>query len=95
MAFPCLTPSDWTTKISCVVRSFSHGPQARIDGGILECPKHNGRSDVTTGEAVRLPAQKPLRTYPVTERDGRLMVCMSGSGAPLGELHVRSSLKGA
>ena len=51
--------------------------------------------DVTRGEAVRLPAQKPLRTYPVTERDGRLVVCMRESGAPLGELHVGSSLKGA
>ena len=54
-----------------------------------------GRFAVTTGEAVRLPAQKPLRTYPVTERDGRLVVCMGESGASLGELHVGSSLKGA
>ena len=66
-----------------------------LDDCILECPKHNGRFDVTTGQAVRLPAQKPLRTYAVTERDGRLVVCMRESDAPLGELHVGSSLKGA
>ncbi len=66
-----------------------------LDDCIIECPKHNGRFDVKTGEAVRLPAQKPLRTYPVTERDGRLVVCMRESNAPLGELQVGSSLKGA
>jgi naphthalene 1,2-dioxygenase system ferredoxin subunit len=58
----------------------THG-RARLSDGflddcILECPKHNGRFDVRTGEAVRLPAQKPLCTYPVTERDGRLVVRM-------------------
>jgi nitrite reductase/ring-hydroxylating ferredoxin subunit len=56
----------------------THG-RAMLSGGflddcILECPKHNGRFDVRTGEAVRLPAQKSLRTYPVTERDGRVVV---------------------
>jgi nitrite reductase/ring-hydroxylating ferredoxin subunit len=64
----------------------THG-RALLSGGflddcILECPKHNGRFDVRTGEAVRLPAQKSLRTYPVTERDGRLVVCMQESEEP-------------
>ena len=35
-----------------------------LDDCILECPKHNGRFDVTTGQAVRLPAQKPLAHVP-------------------------------
>jgi Na+-transporting NADH:ubiquinone oxidoreductase subunit F len=56
----------------------THG-RTRLSGGflddcILECPKHNGRFDVRTGEAVRLPAQKPLSSYPVTELEGRLVV---------------------
>ena len=45
-----------------------------LDDCILECPKHNGRFDVRTGEAVRLPARNALCTYPVSERDGRLVV---------------------
>ena len=53
-----------------------------LDDCILECPKHNGRFDVTTGEAVRLPAQKPLGTYPVTEREGRLFVRVRAAGEP-------------
>ncbi len=56
----------------------THG-RTRLSGGflddcILECPKHNGRFDVRTGEAVRLPAQRPLCTYPVDEHEGRLVV---------------------
>jgi len=56
----------------------THGQAALSDGYldnyILECPKHNGRFDVRTGEAVRLPARNALCTYPVSERDGRLVV---------------------
>ena len=64
----------------------THG-RAMLSGGflddcILECPKHNGRFDVRTGEAVRLPAQKPLRTYPVSEHDGRLVVHVCATAEP-------------
>jgi fatty acid desaturase/nitrite reductase/ring-hydroxylating ferredoxin subunit len=59
-----------------------------LDDCVLECPKHNGRFDVRTGEAVRLPAQKPLRTYAVTERDGRLLARVRKSDVPLAELDV-------
>jgi Na+-transporting NADH:ubiquinone oxidoreductase subunit F len=41
--------------------------------GCLECPKHNGRFDVFTGEAVRKPAQSPLGTYCVAVVDGRVI----------------------
>ena len=43
---------------------------ARLSEGVLigceiECPMHQGRFDVTTGEATRRPARDPLATYPV------------------------------
>lgn len=43
---------------------------ARLSEGVLvgceiECPMHQGRFDVTSGEATRRPAREPLRTYPV------------------------------
>lgn len=47
-----------------------------LDDCIIECPKHNGRFDVRTGEAVRLPAKKPLSSYAVRENDGRLIVAL-------------------
>ena len=58
----------------------THG-KARLAGGylddcVIECPKHNGRFDVRTGQAVRPPAVKPLCTYPVRIQGGRLLVAL-------------------
>ncbi|MEZ7975609.1 MAG: non-heme iron oxygenase ferredoxin subunit [Pontimonas sp.] len=44
-------------------------------GTTVECPKHNGRFDIRTGEAQRLPAVRPLRTYPVRVEAGRVLIC--------------------
>lgn len=32
---------------------------------VIECPKHSGEFDYRSGEAVRSPACKNLKTYPV------------------------------
>jgi nitrite reductase/ring-hydroxylating ferredoxin subunit len=45
-----------------------------LDNCVIECPKHNGRFDVRTGEAVRRPAVQRLGTYPVRVQGGRLVV---------------------
>ena len=52
---------------------------ARLSDGVLigceiECPLHQGRFDVTTGEATRRPARQPLPTYPVKVSAGRVML---------------------
>src|SRR5208282_4151623 len=36
-----------------------------VAGSIIECPKHNGRFDFTTGKAKRRPACIDLKTYAV------------------------------
>jgi fatty acid desaturase/nitrite reductase/ring-hydroxylating ferredoxin subunit len=41
--------------------------------GCIECPKHNGRFDVLTGEPVRKPVKIPLGTYQVEVVDGQLV----------------------
>lgn len=41
---------------------------------IIECPKHNGRFDYTTGEAKRAPACVNLRTYPVKVEGGTILI---------------------
>jgi fatty acid desaturase/nitrite reductase/ring-hydroxylating ferredoxin subunit len=56
--------------------------QTHLAGGLLidgciECPKHNGRFDLRTGEPVRRPVKVPLGTYPVHEEDGRLIADLS------------------
>ena len=44
-----------------------------IVGGAIECPKHNGRFDLKTGEPVRKPVRVPLATYDVDVVAGRLV----------------------
>jgi len=41
-----------------------------VMGQLIECPKHNGRFDYTTGEAQRMPACINLATYPVKVDEG-------------------------
>ncbi len=36
-----------------------------LDGCRIMCPRHGAMFDVTTGEALSLPAILPLRTHPV------------------------------
>ena len=44
---------------------------------IIECPKHNGRFDFTTGEAKGAPVCIDLETYPVKLVDGRVFLEIS------------------
>ncbi len=41
---------------------------------VIECPKHNGRFDYRTGEALSAPACIDLRVYPVKVEDGRVFI---------------------
>jgi Na+-transporting NADH:ubiquinone oxidoreductase subunit F len=51
----------------------THLADGHLEGGIIECPKHNGRFDVRTGEAVRRPPRLPLCTYAVEVNGGRVI----------------------
>jgi 3-phenylpropionate/trans-cinnamate dioxygenase ferredoxin subunit len=39
--------------------------QSRLEGSVVECPRHGARFDVTSGTVLALPAVIPLPTYPV------------------------------
>jgi 3-phenylpropionate/trans-cinnamate dioxygenase ferredoxin subunit len=41
---------------------------------IIECPKHNGRFDYRTGEAMGAPVCINLATYPVKVEDGTVFI---------------------
>ena len=47
----------------------THGAARMSDGFVegreIECPLHQGRFDVCTGQAMCAPVTEPLRTYPV------------------------------
>jgi nitrite reductase/ring-hydroxylating ferredoxin subunit len=63
-----------------------------LDGCLIECPKHNARFDVRTGEAVRRPAVKPLGTYPVRVQGGRLVVTLPPPEGPAGTAVLSSDV---
>lgn len=58
------------------VCTHDRGPldQGELIGHEIECPRHGARFDVTTGVATRLPAIRPVRTYPVHIADGKVSV---------------------
>lgn len=45
-----------------------------VDGGEIECPKHNGRFDIATGRALTRPVTVDLGVHPVRQRSGRIEV---------------------
>jgi 3-phenylpropionate/trans-cinnamate dioxygenase ferredoxin component len=45
-----------------------------VMGTIIECPKHNGRFDFTTGAAEGAPVCVDLQTYPVKVEGGRVFI---------------------
>ncbi|HVA01352.1 MAG TPA: MocE family 2Fe-2S type ferredoxin [Terriglobia bacterium] len=45
-----------------------------VMGTIIECPKHNGRFDFTTGKAKGAPVCVDLGTYPVQVEDGKVYI---------------------
>ncbi|GAB0116599.1 MocE family 2Fe-2S type ferredoxin [Acidisoma sp. 7E03] len=51
-----------------------HLSDGLVMGRIVECPKHNGRFDVITGQAKGAPACVNLKTYPVKIEGGRVFV---------------------
>ena len=45
-----------------------------VMGHIIECPKHNGRFDFTTGKAKGAPACVDLKVYPVKIESGKVFI---------------------
>ena len=52
----------------------AHLSDGLVMGTIIECPKHNGRFDIRTGEAKGAPVCIDLKTYPVKVDGGRVFV---------------------
>ncbi|MBG1233505.1 MocE family 2Fe-2S type ferredoxin [Aestuariivirga litoralis] len=44
---------------------------------IIECPKHNGRFDYTTGKAKGAPCVVNLKTYPTKVENGKVFIMIS------------------
>lgn len=45
-----------------------------LDDHRIECPRHGAQFDITTGQALTLPAIRPIKTYNVRIEDGAVEV---------------------
>lgn len=56
----------------------THGPglmsEGWVEGDEIECPFHQGRFSILTGEPTAAPCTVPLKTWPVVVQDGRICV---------------------
>ena len=48
-----------------------------VIGNIIECPRHQGRFHIPTGEPKGVPATVAIRTYPVKVIDSQIFVAVS------------------
>ena len=65
-------------KFYAIDELCSHAEASLSEGEVydckVECPLHGAEFDLTTGEAVTLPATKPVKTYPVSIEAGYLFL---------------------
>ncbi len=52
----------------------AHLASGLLIGNLIECSKHNGRFNVVDGSVQRPPVNIPVKTYPVVNRNGKIMV---------------------
>jgi 3-phenylpropionate/trans-cinnamate dioxygenase ferredoxin component len=48
--------------------------QGQLEGDEIECPRHGARFNVTSGEAIQLPAFEPVETHAVRIEGDALQV---------------------
>jgi Na+-transporting NADH:ubiquinone oxidoreductase subunit F len=68
-----LTPDEFALGDGICTHAKVHLADGALVDGQIECPKHNGRFDARTGEAVRKPVREAICTYPVRRVGGRLV----------------------
>lgn len=65
-------------KFYCTDGLCTHEKVHLADGLVMdneiECPKHNGLFDYTSGKALRAPVCDDLSTYPTKTEHGRVLV---------------------
>jgi MocE subfamily Rieske [2Fe-2S] domain protein len=58
----------------------THLADGLVKGKLIECPKHNGRFDVTDGSPQRQPVCVALKTYKAREHDGKIFLDVAHAG---------------
>jgi len=56
----------------------THGPgslsEGYIEGDVVECNFHNGQFNIRTGEVVLPPCMIPMKTYPTSVENGKVVI---------------------
>jgi nitrite reductase/ring-hydroxylating ferredoxin subunit len=65
-------------KIFCLDGRCTHAgapiSEGTLDGEVLTCPWHYSQFNITSGIVLRGPADKPLKSYPVEERENSVFI---------------------
>ena len=58
----------------------THGPgslsEGYIEGDVIECNFHNGQFNIRTGEVVSPPCMIPIKTYPASVENGKVVIAI-------------------
>jgi 3-phenylpropionate/trans-cinnamate dioxygenase ferredoxin subunit len=56
--------------------THDNGPlgEGRLVGDQIECPRHGARFNVRTGRVTRMPAVRPVKTYPISVENGAISI---------------------
>ncbi len=64
--------------VHAIADQCSHAEASLSDGDVfdneIECPRHGAAFDFTTGQALTLPASKPVAVYVTEIRDGSVFI---------------------
>jgi 3-phenylpropionate/trans-cinnamate dioxygenase ferredoxin subunit len=65
-------------EVYAIDDTCSHARASLSEGELMdyeiECPRHGAHFDIRTGEALTLPATKPVRTYGVVVDNGEIYI---------------------
>ena len=70
----CTASGEYFASDGMCTHGNAHLAGGFVKGNLIECPKHNGRFDVTDGSPRRKPVCVGLKTYPVQVREGKLFL---------------------
>ena len=71
------TPKGFYATDGICTHEDEHLENGLVIGTVIECPLHQGRFDVRTGEALSAPVCVNLKTHPVKVEDGEIFLDIS------------------
>jgi len=72
-----LSETEVAVSDGLCTHAAAHLAEGLVLDGVVECPKHNGRFDLRTGEPLRRPVKDPLNIYRCEVVGGRIVADLS------------------